>query len=585
MAYQVIARKYRPQRFADVVGQEHVTQTLDNAIAQKRIAHAYLFCGPRGTGKTTIARIFAKCLNCTGGPKVDFDDSDTRVQEITEGRALDVLEIDGASNNGVEQVRELRETCKYAPANSQFKIYIIDEVHMLSTAAFNALLKTLEEPPAHVKFMFATTDPEKVLPTILSRCQRFDLRRIPTALITKHLAEIAKKEKVKIDESALLAIARGADGGMRDAESTLDQLISFCGDKIEEADVLSMFGLAAQSQILGLSQAILAGEIQTALTLLNELSQNGKDLGRLLSDLLNHFRNLLLFQVSRGDLNLLEVSEAEVGALKEQTALANTDSLTRVLEVLSDAELRLRDTASKKILLEVTALKAIEARSAISIDSVLKQLNQLRGGNSNSTTGFQPASPAVNSPSIAPAARPIPKVQNVSQESAAAPAAITETPPVSADLATLWTQLVEAVGRVSPFTRSYLVDANPVSFVKNVLVIGFDPEFQDHLGLVDNARNHTLLQTKLAELGHANCQIKFVKAEAPVGEKIKPATPAPVAPVATPQTIPSMAKSVAISPTEKKSAPVAFNKDTFKNDPLIQKALEIFKGQIVEVRA
>jgi len=164
MAYQVIARKYRPQRFSDVIGQEHVTQTLSNAIGQKRIAHAYLFCGPRGTGKTTIARIFAKCLNCTGGPKVDFDDNDPRCVEIAEGRSLDVLEIDGASNNGVEQVRELRETCKYAPASAKFKIYIIDEVHMLSTAAFNALLKTLEEPPEHVKFLFATTDPERSCP-------------------------------------------------------------------------------------------------------------------------------------------------------------------------------------------------------------------------------------------------------------------------------------------------------------------------------------------------------------------------------------------------------------------------------------
>ena len=581
MSYQVIARKYRPQRFADVVGQEHVTQTLANAIAQKRIAHAYLFCGPRGTGKTTIARIFAKCLNCTGGPKVDFDDNDSRVQEITEGRALDVLEIDGASNNGVEQVRELRETCKYAPANAQFKIYIIDEVHMLSTAAFNALLKTLEEPPAHVKFMFATTDPEKVLPTILSRCQRFDLRRIPTALITKHLAHIAGLEKVKIDEFALHAIARGADGGMRDAESTLDQLISFCGDKIEEPDVLSMFGLAAQSQILGLSKAILAGEIQTALILLNELAQNGKDLGRLLTDLLNHFRNLLLFQVSKGDLNLLEVSEAEVAALKEQNALANTDSLTRVLEVLSDAELRLRDTASKKILLEITALKAIEARNAVSLDAVLKQLNQLRG--SQSSAGVPPAPAAVNSPGVAPAARPASKAPVASQETVAAPAvpaALAESPTVSAELATLWSQLVEAVGRVSPFTRSYLVDANPVSFVKNVLVIGFDPEFQDHLGLVDNARNHTLLQTKLAELGHANCQIKFIKAEAPT---VRVPIVTPVA--ATPIT-PAAAKPASSAPaTEKKSAPVAFNKDTFKNDPLIQKALEIFKGQIVEVRS
>src|SRR5256885_7400862 len=239
MSYQVIARKYRPQRFADVVGQEHVTQTLARAIEQNRIAHAYLFCGPRGTGKPTIARIFAKCLNCTGGPKVDFDDNDFRCREIAEGRSLDVIEIDAASNRGIDEIRGLRETVKYVPASSKFKIYIIDEVHMLTKEAFNALLKTLEEPPAHVKFMFATTEPEKILPTILSRCQRFDLRRIPTPLIVQHLAQISKKEGVKIDEPALHAIARGADGGMRDAESALDQLISFCGVIIEDVDVLS----------------------------------------------------------------------------------------------------------------------------------------------------------------------------------------------------------------------------------------------------------------------------------------------------------------------------------------------------------
>ncbi|MBU6399459.1 MAG: DNA polymerase III subunit gamma/tau, partial [Verrucomicrobia bacterium] len=221
MAYQVLARKYRPQRFRDVVGQEHVTQTLANAIGQQRIAHAYLFAGPRGTGKTTIARIFAKCLNCVGGPKVEFADDDPRCVEISEGRALDVLEIDGASNRGIDEVRDLRETVKYAPAVARFKVYIIDEVHMLTKEAFNALLKTLEEPPAHVKFMFATTEPEKVLPTILSRCQRFDLRRIPAALIAKHLAQIARQEKVQIDEAALFAVARGAEGCLRDAESTL----------------------------------------------------------------------------------------------------------------------------------------------------------------------------------------------------------------------------------------------------------------------------------------------------------------------------------------------------------------------------
>jgi DNA polymerase-3 subunit gamma/tau len=588
MSYQVIARKYRPQRFADVVGQDHVTQTLANAIAQKRIAHAYLFCGPRGTGKTTVARIFAKCLNCTGGPKIDFDDADTRVQEITDGRALDVLEIDGASNNGVEQVRELRETCKYAPANSTFKIYIIDEVHMLSTAAFNALLKTLEEPPAHVKFMFATTDPEKVLPTILSRCQRFDLRRIPSALITKHLAEIAGKEKVTIDAAALHAIARGADGGMRDAESTLDQLISFCGDKIEEPDVLSMFGLAAQNQILTLSRAVLAGEVSTALTQLDELARGGKDLGRLLGDLLNHFRNLLIYQVSKGDLNLLEASEAEVTALKEQAALASTDAFTRILEVLADAELRLRDAASKKILLEVTLLRAIEARSAMSLDAVLKQLNQLRG-QSGSGTGVSPVQSTASAPPAAP--RFVAPTVSATPPTAPKPAApiVQAAPAVAAaagDLAGQWQDLLAAVGRVSPFTHGYLKGAHPVSFEKNIFIIGFDPEFADQIGLVDNARNHTLLATKLAELGHHHAMIKFIKAEAPANwdHKVVAAAPSPV-PVASKAAPAKSVEIIPAAPAEKKTASVAFNKDEFKNDPLIQKALEIFKGTIVEVRA
>ncbi|HOB98552.1 MAG TPA: DNA polymerase III subunit gamma/tau [Verrucomicrobiota bacterium] len=603
MSYQVIARKYRPQRFADVVGQEHVTQTLANAVRQNRIAHAYLFCGPRGTGKTTIARIFAKCLNCTNGPSVDFLDEDSKCIEIAEGRSIDVLEIDGASNNGVEQVRELRETVKYAPASSAFKIYIIDEVHMLSAAAFNALLKTLEEPPAHVKFMFATTDPQKVLPTILSRCQRFDLRRIPTALIVRHLEKIARAEGVQVEGAALYAIARGADGGMRDAESTLDQLISFCGNTIGEPDVLSMFGLTAQAQILALANAMLGGQADVVLRELDALAQAGKDLGRLLTDLLGHFRNLLVYQVSRGDLDLLEVSEAEAAALKEQAPRIDTEPLTRMLEILTDTEARLGDAVSKKITLEVALLKTIQARSALSLDAVLQRLNQLR---QESVSPNEPA-PGGRAETTAP---PRADVASPAPDLIAAPAASRasalpandDAPPVSAppgdevarlapagdDLETLWNRLLEAVGRVSPFTRSYLLKAFPASFEGGMLVIGFDPEFADYLPLVDNARNQALLQTKLRELGLAEAQVRFAKLSAPPAQtrKSSPAAPEPAlaAPSESPAP-PAAPKTPGAQPKAQETKSERRDPSQFKDDPLIKQALEIFRGQIVEVRA
>ncbi len=653
MSYQVIARKYRPQRFADVVGQEHVTRTLGNAIEQNRIAHAYLFSGPRGTGKTTIARIFAKCLNCTDGPKVVFADDDPRCQEITEGRSLDVYEIDGASNNGVDQVRELRETCQYAPANAPYKIYIIDEVHMLSTAAFNALLKTLEEPPAHVKFMFATTDPEKVLPTILSRCQRFDLRRIPAGLIVDHLAMISKQEGVTIDEAALYAIARGADGGMRDAESTLDQLISFCGNTIQESNVLSVFGLTARGQIVDLAAAILGGDVPVALGLLDELAKNGKDLSRLLSDLLAHFRNLLVYSVSRGDMRLLEVSEAEAAALAEQVKSAPADALTRVMEALSDSEGRFRDATSKKILLEVALMKAIEVRQAVSIDTVLGQLQKLRsdGGGAaghaanpagpvdfsamRQNAGGAPAAPASSSPVAKAAPEPArqtgPPPSASALERPAAPEIRASSPPVAepktqaapapkpaaatpsqasasssgggVDLEALWPQIVDAVGRASPFTRTYLPEAHPVSFVKNVLTIGFDPEFSAHLGLVSNPKNQALFQTKLKELGFRDAQVKFVEAEAPARWKqpapesetsFDQAAPAPATTsaesglaAAPPEELSSAAESAPAAPVSEPVTPEeipSMDMNEFKNDPLIKKALETFRGQIVDVR-
>ncbi|MCL5098529.1 MAG: DNA polymerase III subunit gamma/tau [Candidatus Omnitrophica bacterium] len=622
MAYQVIARKYRPQRFADVVGQEHVTQTLANAIKQNRIAHAYLFVGPRGTGKTTIARIFAKCLNCTDGPKTDFPDDDPRCREISEGRSLDVLEIDGASNRGIEEIRALRETVKYAPAASRFKIYIIDEVHMLTKEAFNALLKTLEEPPAHVKFMFATTEPEKVLPTILSRCLRFDLRRIPVSLIVNHLDKIAKLEQVDIDAAALHAIARGAEGCMRDAESALDQLISFCGSKIVETDVLSMFGLTSRGQVHELAGAVLAGDMNAALHRLNELAGNGKDLSRLLSDLLNHFRNLLLFQITQGDLDVLEATEVEADVLKKQSRTIDSDALTQIMEVLADSESRLRDAASKKTMVELALIKAIQARAAVSLDAVLQQLRQLRrssaAGSSaqpigataglvsetaGKASGVEPVTSAPSTPPVAePRRRRTSSTPAVADKAEVAPAlessaatrethhAIRDNPNADAtgDLESLWKNVLEAVGRASMFTRSYLLQARPVSFSNHVLTIGFDPEFVDQLELVDSPNSRTLIQTKLRELCGADIQVKFVRAES-AGKPPTSAVPSfRESNDAAPQESPSSRNTPTATetkPTATKAPAVPLGKEDFKNDPLIKQALEIFRGQIVEVRA
>ena len=364
--YQVIARKWRPQTFDDVVGQDHVVRTLKNAIARNRIAHAYLFVGPRGTGKTSMARIFAKALNCSGGPKADFDPEDPVCKSIAEGSCLDVIEIDGASNNGVEQVRELRDTVRYAPAQGRFKIFIIDEVHMLSAAAFNALLKTLEEPPAHVKFVFATTDVQKVLPTIISRCQRFDLKPISVELIVERLKKIGAAEKITVSEAALASIARMADGGMRDAQSIFDQMISFCGTDVSEADVLDVYGLVATEKIAELAGALAAGDHRKIVGIVDECDENGRDLFRLLVDLQGCIRTTLLDAIAKGG------QSAALGSTP-----MTTEQLTRLLDGLREGESAVKHGLAEKINFEVTLLKAVEASRARAIDSLIKELAAL----------------------------------------------------------------------------------------------------------------------------------------------------------------------------------------------------------------
>ena len=365
-AYQVIARKWRPQTFQDVVGQDHVVRTLRNAIGRNRIAHAYLFVGPRGTGKTSTARIFAKALNCTDGPKADFDPKDPAVQAITDGTSMDVIEIDGASNNSVDQIRELRDDVRYAPTQGKYKIYIIDEVHMLSNQAFNALLKTLEEPPEHVKFVFATTDVQKVLPTILSRCQRFDLKPIPSELIVQRLQTIAVEEKINVTPEALACIARMADGGMRDAQSIFDQMISFCGSDIAEADVLDVYGLVSGEKINALAGAVAAGDHQKIIAIVDECDESGRDLVRLLTDMQALVRNALLDAIAKGG------RSERLGGVS-----MTTEQLTRLLDGLREGEGGVKLGLAEKINFEVTLLKAVEASRARAIDSLIKELAAL----------------------------------------------------------------------------------------------------------------------------------------------------------------------------------------------------------------
>jgi len=365
-SYQVIARKWRPQTFNDVVGQDHVVRTLKNAIARNRIAHAYLFVGPRGTGKTSTARIFAKALNCTDGPKADFDPKDPAVQSITDGTSMDVIEIDGASNNSVDQIRDLRDDVRYAPTQGKYKIYIIDEVHMLSNQAFNALLKTLEEPPEHVKFVFATTDVQKVLPTILSRCQRFDLKPIPSELIVGRLQTIADEEKIKVTPEALACIARMADGGMRDAQSIFDQMISFCGTEISEPDVLDVYGLVSGEKITALAGAVAAGDHQKIIAIVDECDESGRDLVRLLTDLQALVRQALLDAIAKGG------RSDKLGGVS-----MTTEQLTRLLDGLREGEGGVKLGLAEKINFEVTLLKAVEASRARAIDSLIKELAAL----------------------------------------------------------------------------------------------------------------------------------------------------------------------------------------------------------------
>jgi DNA polymerase-3 subunit gamma/tau len=378
MSYLVLARKYRPCTFEEVVQQEHVTRTLANAITAGRVAHAILFAGPRGTGKTTVARILAKAMNCGQGPTPTPCNACRSCREIAAGNAADVFEIDGASNNSVDQVRELRENAKYLPAASPFKIYIIDEVHMLSTPAFNALLKTLEEPPAHVMFQFATTEPQKIPLTILSRCQRYDLKRIPLEALTAHMAELCRREGMALPVESLRLMAREAGGSMRDALSLLDQVLTCAQGEITHDEVLTILGLVDRELVFNLSAALIRGDAAAVIDGIGAAYERGHDLKRLYGELTEHARNLVVSQVGRDPGRLMNVSADEAQAIARQAAGASMGALVQMLELLFREEASVRLAAQPRIAVEMALLHLCQVRPALAIDEMISKIDGLR---------------------------------------------------------------------------------------------------------------------------------------------------------------------------------------------------------------
>ncbi len=522
MSYQVFARKYRPATFDDVLGQDHVVRTLKNAIAQNRLAHAYLFVGPRGTGKTSTARIFAKALNGPGGPKVDFDPNDPVCQQIAEGTSLDVVEIDGASNNGVDEVRSLRESVNYAPMSGQFKIYYIDEVHMLTNQAFNALLKTLEEPPPHVKFIFATTEVHKILPTILSRCQRFDLRPIPTETIAQHLLHIASLEGVTLDQAAAWAIAKGADGGMRDAQSMLDQLVAFCGSQITEPDVLNIFGFTSRETIASLCDAIFSKNTAAALQIIQRESSTGRDVSQLLNELIGALRAVIVAKVDPNAPNE-GIPQVTWQQLLDAAKNCKPDRLLAVIDVFAETEGRMKWASNRKLHLELGIIKAIQVVGDARVSDIINVLAAASGFFSE--TSAPPSTPTapttLETLSSAPVASP----------ASAEPALQEISPPPAESTATMAVE--EPSVESSPPTDPVVAAAKAAR--DGDIMAAFD-------AMIDSATDDP-------------------------ARDLPPAL-APTAPVIAP-----------LIPEPKKEIPRAA--DDFHKDPLIQKALEIFAAKIV----
>jgi DNA polymerase III subunit gamma/tau len=477
MSYLVLARKYRPQTFADLVGQEHISRALTNALTSGRVAHAFLFTGARGVGKTSSARIMAKALNCEQGTSPEPCNVCSACKEITDGNAVDVLEIDGASNTGVDDVRELRDTIRYLPARGRYKIVIIDEVHMLSTNAFNALLKTLEEPPPHVKFIFATTEPHKLPITILSRCQRYDFKRISLKKIVARLEGIVREENISVTETALSMVARKGDGSMRDSLSTLDQVLAFCGDNVLDEDVTSLLGIVDRRLLLETSGAIFSHDAAGVLDAVRRVDEFGYSMRQFCQELIEQFRVLAILKAVKQPGELLDLADAELMLLKEQVAPLTLDDLQRQISLLIKAEGDMALSSFPRLVLEMVLIRAATLPPVIPIGDLLERLHNLERGIRSGDTGVgqAPRREVASSPSRPVAS--IPVVPSRAPASAISPELPSSPPPaarISSDQpGDPWSGYVSHVKEKKARLGAFLEHGHPLGISPTKVEVGF----------------------------------------------------------------------------------------------------------------